>query len=195
MSISHLLEDFGSLAQGTPVSLTDVSLEEQKLEAFEKGYQAGWDDSTQSGSDDSRRISADFEQNLQDLSFTYQEAHVASLNALKPLLDQMVSTVLPAMVQKTLGSQISELLHDLAKKHGSQPIEIVVAPANSATIGDFLNQSTQQDIKLVEEPSLADGQVYIRFGSQEREINLNEVLTSIDQAVVGFFEEAQRETA
>ncbi len=195
MSISHLLEDFGSLAQGTPVSLTDVSLEEQKLEAFEKGYQAGWDDSTKSGSDDSRRISADFEQNLQDLSFTYQEAHVASLNALKPLLDQMVSTVLPAMVQKTLGSQISELLHDLAKKHGSQPIEIVVAPANSATIGDFLNQSTQQDIKLVEEPSLADGQVYIRFGSQEREINLNEILTSIDQAVVGFFEEAQRETA
>jgi len=195
MSISHLLEDFGSLAQGTPVSLTDVSLEEQKLEAFEKGYQAGWDDSTKSGSDDSRRISADLEQNLQDLSFTYQEAHVASLNALKPLLDQMVSSVLPAMVQKTLGSQISELLHDLAKKHGSQPIEIVVAPANSATIGDFLNQSTQQDIKLVEEPSLADGQVYIRFGSQEREINLNEVLTSIDQAVVGFFEEAQRETA
>ena len=195
MSISHLLEDFGSLAQGTPVSLTDVSLEEQKLEAFEKGYQAGWDDSTKSGSDDSRRISADLEQNLQDLSFTYQEAHVASLNALKPLLDQMVSSVLPAMVQKTLGSQILELLHDLAKKHGSQPIEIVVAPANSATIGDFLNQSTQQDIKLVEEPSLADGQVYIRFGSQEREINLNEVLTSIDQAVVGFFEEAQRETA
>ena len=195
MSISHLLEDFGSLAQGTPVSLTDVSLEEQKLEAFEKGYQAGWDDSTKSGSDDSRRISADFEQNLQDLSFTYQEAHVASLNALKPLLDQIVSTVLPAMVQKTLGSQISELLHDLAKKHGSQPIEIVVAPANSATISDLLNQNTQHDITFVEEPSLADGQVYIRFGSQEREINLNEVLTSIDQAVVGFFEEAQRKTA
>ena len=39
MSVSHLLEDFGALTRGDMVEMTDVLLEEQRLEAFEKGYQ------------------------------------------------------------------------------------------------------------------------------------------------------------
>ena len=195
MSVSHLLENFGAYARGTPVALTDVSLEEQKLEAFEKGYQAGWDDSVKAGSDDTRRVSADFAQNLQDLSFTYQEAHSAVLGSLRPLLDQMVSTVLPAIAQKTLGLQLSELLQSLVSEHGAQPVEIVAAPTNIATLEGLLDASDQMAVTAVEEPSMAEGQVYIRFGTQEREINITDVLAAIEQAVAGFYEQDQRESA
>lgn len=195
MSISHLLEDFGAYVEGTPVSLTDVSLEEQRLAAFEKGYQAGWDDAVKAETEDSRRISTDFAQNLQDLSFTYQEAHSAVLQSLRPLLEQMVGTVLPALVQKTLGLWITELLQELAEEHGAQPIELVTAPANATALESLLGEAAPMSISILEEPTLTEGQVYIRFGSQEREIDMDDVLSAINRTVTGFFEENQRNTA
>ena len=195
MSIGHLLEDFGEFARGTPVAITDVSLEEQKLEAFEKGYQAGWDDSAKAQSDDSRHIASDFSQNLQELSFTYHEAHAAVLKSLEPLLRQMVETVLPQAAHQTLGARLTDVLHELAKKQGAQPVELVTSPSNVTALEELVTAETAMPVTITEEPSLGDGQVYIRFGQVEREIDLTEVLQGIDQAVSGFFEENRKETA
>lgn len=195
MSVSHLLEDFGAYARGTPVALTDVSLEEQRLEAFEKGYQAGWDDSARAANEEHRTISADFAQTLKDLSFTYHEAQIAILNGLKPLMDQIMSTVLPSLVHQALCAQISELLHELAQEHSDQPIEIVTAPLNIPALEAMLQEQDTPPVSLVEEDSLAEGQAYLRFGSQEREIDLKAVHTAIEQAVTGFFDQTEREIA
>ncbi len=195
MSISHLLEDFGAYARGTPISLTDVSLEEQRLEAFEKGYQAGWDDSVKAQNDDSRHITADFARNLQELSFTYHEAHAAALNSLEPLLRQMVEVVLPKVAHETLGARLSEVLENVAKTQGSGPVEIITAPANVTALEEILTDDPAMPMRVIEEESLADGQVYIRFGNTEHEIDLNQVLEGLDLAVGGFFEENRKETA
>lgn len=195
MSVSHLLEDFGAYARGTPVALTDVSLEEQRLEAFEKGYQAGWDDSARAANEEHRTISADFAQTLKDLSFTYHEAQIAILNGLKPLMDQIMSTVLPSLVHQALCAQISELLHELAQEHSDQPIEIVTAPLNIPALEAMLQEQDTPPVSLVEEDSLAEGQAYLRFGSQEREIDLKAVHTAIEQAVTGYFDQTEREIA
>lgn len=195
MSISHLLEDFGAYTRGKPVSLTDVSLEEQKLEAFEKGYQAGWDDCAKAESEDQRSISVALAQNLKDLSFTYHEAQSAVLQSLRPLLEQIMQTVLPEIMQKTLGLQIVELLQDLAREHGNPPVGIVISPADFRALDGLIDQDSPMPITLSEEPSLAEGQAYLRFADQEREIDLNGVLSSIEQAVNGFFKLAQEESA
>jgi flagellar assembly protein FliH len=195
MSISHLLEDFGAYARGKPISLTDVSLEEQRLEAFEKGYQAGWDDSVKAQSDDSRHITADFARNLQELSFTYNEAHAAALNALEPLLRQMIEVVLPKVAHETLGARLIEVLADLAKTQGTAPVELVTAPANVAALEEIITDDPAMPMRVIEEQSLADGQVFIRFGDTEHEIDLTQVLDGLDLAVTGFFEENRKATA
>ncbi|VAV97123.1 hypothetical protein MNBD_ALPHA07-660 [hydrothermal vent metagenome] len=195
MSISHLLEDFGAYARGTPISLTDVSLEEQRLEAFEKGYQAGWDDSVKAQSDDSRHITADFARNLQELSFTYHEAHAAALNSLEPLLRQMVEVVLPKVARETLGTRLIEVLEDLTKTQGTGAIELVTAPANVTALEGILPDDPAMPMNIIEEGSLADGQVFIRFGNTEHEIDLTQVLEGLDLAVTGFFEENRKEIA
>jgi len=195
MSISHLFEDFGAYARGTPISLTDVSLEEQRLEAFEKGYQAGWDDSVKAQTDDSRHITADFARNLQELSFTYHEAHAAALNSLEPLLRQMVEVVLPQVAQETLGARLVEVLQQLAKSQGTGPVELVTAPANATALQGLLSDDPAMPISIIEEQSLADGQIFIRFGNTEHEIDLTQVLQGLDLAVTGFFEENRKETA
>lgn len=195
MTISHLLEDYGSLAPEKPVTITEDSLEEQKLEAFEKGYQAGWDDCLKAQLDDAKRVSTDLAQNLHELSFTYQEAYSALQNSLTPLLQQMVQVVLPRAAHATLGARITELLGELAADHGRQPVEIVSAPASVVAVEQMIAPDLPLQVTVSEEPSLAEGQVFIRIGETEREIDLSEVLAEIDRSVAGFIEENQKDVA
>ena len=195
MSIGHLLEDYSDFKSGAPVTLTDVSLEERRLAAFESGYQAGWDDCLKAQSENSLRVSSDLAQNLHELSFTYQEAYASILKSLQPLLRGMVDAVLPHAAQATLGSRISEMLHELAKEHGQQPVQIVTAPSNMTAIEELLADDLPIPVTVNSETSLGDGQVLIRIGGTEREVDLSGVLAEIDRSVAGFFEENQKDIA
>jgi len=187
MSISHLLEDFSALAEGDPVALTDVALEEEKLAAFERGYQAGWDDSTKAATDDASHISADFAQNLQDLSFTFHEAQVAALKALKPLLDQMVEAVLPRLAQDSLGERVREILHDFLNAQESGKVTLLTAPANAPTLESLLNGEDHLSVSVISEPGMAEGQVRLRLEDQEQEIDTKAVLSAISDAIEAYY--------
>lgn len=195
MAISDRLEDFGGYVRGAAVSLTGVALEEARLASFEKGYQAGWDDALKAQAEDSRQISADFAQNLRDLSFTYEEAYTAVMDGLRPLLEEMLATVLPEMARQSLGARLAEQLHEIAREHGRRPVEIVAAPADMAALQDLAGVDTSLTLTLSEEPSLAEGQVFLRFGECEREIDLADLLQGLGETVAGYFEETRKETA
>lgn len=195
MGISHMLEDFSAQAEGDPVSLTELSLEEVRLEAFENGYKAGWDDAAKAQEDDLRRISADFAGNLRDLSFTYHEACSGMMAALRPVLTGMVETVLPKLAYDTLGARVVEQLEQIARSGMSQPVEIVTAPSNLEALETLLAGHEELPAVLRPEPSLGDGQVHIRFGTSEHEIDLDSVLTDIGTAMTGFISQTQKESA
>ncbi|GAW36395.1 hypothetical protein RA2_03465 [Roseovarius sp. A-2] len=195
MTIAHLLEDFGESLRGTAISITDISLEEERLAAFETGYQAGWDDAVKSQKEDERRITADLAQNLQDLTFTYEEAYAAVLNALHPLLEQMVATVLPPLSQDTLAPRLAEILQEKALDHGRQPIVIAAAPGDMNRMETLTETLPGLDITLAEDDTLAPGQIFLRFGETEEEVNLDSVLRAIEHAVSGFFEENRKAIA
>lgn len=193
MSITHLLENFDETPQGGQVSITDVSLEEERLAAFETGYQAGWDDAVKAQTEDARRITADLAQNLQDLRFTYEEAHAAVMQALKPLLTQMTTTVLPGLAQESLGPRLAEMLHDLAHDQGHLNVEIASSPDDAARLAHLLEADPAVEATLAEDDTLGSGQVYLRFGEAEHEIDLGEVLAGIDAAIRSFFDQHQHE--
>jgi len=195
MTIAHLLEDFGEALRGTAISITDVSLEEERLAAFETGYQAGWDDAVKSQAEDERRISADLAQNLQDLTFTYEEAYAAVLNSLHPLIEEMVATVLPPLGRDTLVPRLAEILQEKVRDHGREAIVIAVAPGDMTRIATLIETLPDLDIALAEDDTLAPGQIFLRFGETEDEINLESVLNAIGHAVSGFFEENRKAIA
>lgn len=195
MSITHLLEDFGGTLRGTPVSITDISLEEERLASFEKGYQAGWDDAAKSQAEDQRSVTADLAQSLQDLTFTYEEAYAAVLQSLRPLLEQMVATVLPTISQQTLAPRLADLLRARVKAHGHQSFEIVTAPDDMTRMEILTEALPDMQIALRQDDTLARGQLYLRFGVTEEEIDLKSVLDAIEQAVSGFFDENRKAIA
>lgn len=195
MGLARILEDFGTYdpAPDARFELSDVALEEQRLEAFEQGYKAGWDDAIKAQGDDQTRVAADFARNMQDLSFTYHDASNQLTKALNPLLTQVVEKVLPELAHATLGMQVVEQITDMAKTQAGQPVEIVVSPTNATSISALAEQELGMPISIVEESSLGEGQVYLRFGQVEREINLDQVLGGISDAVDAFFHQTEQE--
>lgn len=199
MALSEILEDFQQQPAGPAAPLTDVGLEDQKLEAFEKGYQAGWEDSARAQQESETRIAEDFARNISDLSFTYEEAQTGLLAAMEPVVREMVNAVLPAMAHDTLGARVTEMLREEIAAHGRQPVRLTTAPDSAPALRAILPEDAPLPVEIDESPTFAPGQVQIRFGeSSEREIDLGEVLEGIRTASEGFFQEIHdsiRETA
>ncbi|MCV3269884.1 FliH/SctL family protein [Roseobacter sinensis] len=196
MSLSHRYRNFGGpKAPEAKESDANVAVsEDQQLEAFEKGYQAGWDDAVKAQADSVTKISAEFGQNLQDMSFTYNEALSKLTLSLKPVLTEIVDKLLPDMAQRTLGPQIVDQLMDMIKQQPHQPIEIVVAPSNVETIQSLAEDKLSEPFEIVTEPSLGDGQAFVRIGEVERSVDLEAILSGVREALTAFFHETEQET-
>ncbi|GGF66869.1 ABC transporter ATP-binding protein [Mameliella alba] len=200
-ALAELLEDFGAKAKAAgPAAqpepseprITEAEIEGQKLEAFEKGYRAGWDDAVKAQSDDRTRISSAFGQHLQDLSFTYHEAYTQVMNAVTPLLDEMVRSLLPEMARQTLGHHIVQQLQAMSLEIGRMDVVIAVHPDRVEAVEPLLEQDFGFPICLTPDDSLAEEQADIRFGATERQIDLSDLAASLAEAVAGFAHDNQR---
>lgn len=198
-ALQDLLDDFSEIsvpaAQAASPTFNEADLEGQKLEAFENGYRAGWDDAVKAQSDDRSRISSAFGQHLQDLSFTYHEAYSQVMNAMAPLLDEMVAALLPEMARATLGHHIVEQLQGMAQEIGALEVVVAVSPANVEAVSPLLEGEFSFPIQLVEDDTLADEQADIRLGQTEKQIDLGDLIASVSEAVDGFAHDNRRKLA
>lgn len=195
MSVSHRYRNFGSAGRaessGKPES--DDQIEQDKLAAFEAGYQAGWDDSTKAQADTRDQISSDFARSLQEMSFTYHEALSKLTLSLKPVMTEIIDRLLPELVAQSLAGHILEQIEELLKGGVSQQIEIVVAPQNVDLVRRIGDEKIDSPFTVIGEPAVADGQAFVRIGSNEQEIDISSVVAGISGAMNAFFFEAQKE--
>jgi hypothetical protein len=170
------------------VILDRVALEDEKLASYDTGYRAGWEDSNAAQSDDQTRMKADLARNLQTLGFTYHEARSHILRAIEPLMLQIVGRLLPEIARETLAPFVLETLMPIAETLGDAPVRLVLNPASRAPVEALLEQATGLPVVIEEEPTLGEGQVYIKLGSVEAEVDLDQATADIAAAVRGFFE-------
>lgn len=179
---------------GDQLQISASEMEEARLAAFEKGYKAGWDDAVAAQATEAARQKADMARALQDLAFTYHEAHGHVLRAMEPLLQDMVTKVLPLVARKALGQVALEALRPLAEEMAGAPVTVMVNPANRAVVEALLTEAGSLPLRCVEEPSLGDGQVYLRMGDSETRVDLDGVIAAIGTALTAFFA-SQKENA
>lgn len=182
-------------AAGNTVVLDTMLLEESKLGAYDSGYAAGWEDATAAQSDDQNRVRADLARNLQSLGFTYHEARAHVLKALEPLLRQITGQLLPELARDALAPMILEILMPMAEKMADSPIALVLNPAARPAVEALLEQATGLPMTLQEEPSLSEGQIYLRLGAVETQVNLDRAIAEITAAVRGFFETPKKDNS
>lgn len=164
-----------------------TAVEEAKVASFEQGYSAGWDDAVAAQQGDQTRIRADLARNLQSLAFTFQDARSHVLQAIRPLILEMVDRLLPEIAREALAPTVLEALTPLADDLADAPLILVLNPAVRGQIEDLVAQATGLPMEIDEEPSLPEGQVYIRFGPTETKVDLSQVTADIAIAVRAFF--------
>jgi len=180
--------DTVSAADGSLQPLVEATaVEEAKVASFEQGYSAGWDDAVSAQQGDQTRIRADLARNLQSLAFTFQDARSHVLQAIRPLILEMVDRLLPEVAHEALAPTVLEALSPLADDLADAPLTLVLNPAVRGQVEDLVAQATGLPMVIEEEPSLPEGQVYIRFGPTETKVDLTQVTADIAIAVRAFF--------
>ncbi|ATG37472.1 MULTISPECIES: hypothetical protein [Phaeobacter] len=187
MTIAHLLEDFAMDTPAVPVAeVSEELLEEKRLESYEKGYSAGWDDAVTAKDKETTHVSSELANSLEDLSFTFHEAQTQLLESLDPMFKVLTSAVLPDAMAASFGHHIVDQLTDMAKSQADQAINIVVSPGEGATVRALLTKSFTVPVQVREDVMLSSGQAYLKVGGIEREINSSALINSIQDSIEAF---------
>jgi flagellar assembly protein FliH len=189
MTISHLLEDFSIATAEADVAqmISDDALEDLRLASFEQGYTAGWDDAIRAQAEDQSRITGALGRNLEDLSFTYQEALVQMMTTVEPVFHALLERVLPEALMQTIGVQIVEQCTEMAKDQLDQPVRIVVPAGAADKVRPMVSKTLAMKVEVVESRTLKAGQVHLEVGGSEREIDQERLVASLRQSVEAFF--------
>ncbi len=194
MAISHLLEDFSlSNASNEPLQLmSEDSLEDLRLATFEQGYKAGWDDAVKAQADDQTRITGELGRNLEDLSFTYQEALGQMIAGVEPVFRAMVETVLPEAMTQTLGLHIVETCCELARDQVAEPISVLVPIGAGQSVKSILADNLHMQVDVLESSEMGPGQADVRIGNRECEIDCELLLSALRSSVEAFVSDSTK---
>lgn len=160
--------------------------------AFEEGYQAGWDDAVRAETANQSNVSTEFAKNLLDIGFSFHEARTQIMRALRPLLMEIISKVVPHSMSETIGHSVLEELTPIIDSAANQPIRILVSIDNIAAINAVLAAEISMPLDVVEEPTFSSGQVQIRCGSVERCLDFSKAISRISDVVEAVYELNQK---
>ncbi|WP_039017061.1 hypothetical protein [Halocynthiibacter namhaensis] len=169
-------------------AMTEVQSEEAKLESFENGYKAGWDDAARSHTDNLDNVSVELGRNLQELSFTFHEARTQVLKDMRAVFEELFSKILPKVAAETLPAIIAEQINEIVGREVDTRIELRVHPSNQDIVGQFVAAQTHLNVDVVPEPAFGEGQARLVFASGEQNIDLSKILETAAQKTEGFFE-------
>lgn len=195
MSIAHLLTEFSADSAETETTrlISELELEEERLAAFERGYSAGWEDAITAQGRERAEAIARVKQSLEDLSFTYHEAHGQMILSLRQVVGALVTQVLPRALVRSMASRLTEELTEMIAQDGGSPVEIRVAPGLDPDLESAIASVTTIPLAPVEDSELAPGQIVLRIGEDERELDLDRLLDGMKRAVEGYFEQLELE--
>lgn len=187
------LEEFGPAPVIAPEP--DAAEDEGKLQAYEQGYGAGWEDATKAQSGAKADLDAEVAQHLQRLAFGYQEARQHVLQSLDPLLTEITSRLLPALAVETLAPLVLEALVPLAEDLADAPIVLRVSPDARDAVERLVTNAIGLPCRIIEDDGLRGGCVLIATEKAEVQVDVDAAVASITQAVRDFFVVSRMETA
>lgn len=194
MTLVTLLEDFGTAKSQPATSPPSAPVQDDatRLAVFEDGFKAGWDDAMSAQNEDAHRISSQFAQNLQDLSFTYHEAVAHVTKSLRPVLTQTVGILLPKIAFQSIGSQIIEQIDTLIQSSAQPNVKILTSAEDHDAISSLLDRDVGFPVTCEVNLDLTSGQAEMVFDDGEVSIDCQEALDQITALFDGFVFENER---
>ena len=155
------LENFATYPQ-----LAEEDASKARALAYDEGFAAGWEEAVAAEVTERARLRTDLDARLQDLSLTWQEARDHALNALSPVLDAVVTKVLPAMARTVLAELIIEHFTPIAREATRKPVALAVCPEDVAALQERLLDHDDLPFQIVADDTLLPGQCVLRSAAE-----------------------------
>lgn len=191
MTRSLILQDFASSPSDPSFGFTagaagpDVPLQDEldALASYDTGYKCGWADCAQAEAEERDGVAADLAKNLSTAELTYEAARRDVIASLGPFFEDVAATLLPKMAAAALVPTVLAELGALAEGQTAQHIEIHANPSACAAL-ERLGETEQLGHLIVRpEPAFAEGQVSIRVGAEQRDLDMNSAAARIAEAI------------
>ena len=169
--------------------ISELMLEETRLEAFERGYKDGWEDATRAFEKEQSRLSQDLVQNLSDTAFTYHEARSAFLSDMDDLFAGLLAQVLPKLAPAALTNCLVEEVRDLISEVSDRPMTIQVPVGMQTVVAAALKAADAGSAEITETSDLSEGQARLILPPSERIVDLPVALARLADLVSRFFTE------
>lgn len=195
-SIAHRYTDFGAhRMDGQIVDPVPVEhVEDQKLQAFEEGYQAGWTDAEKNHASEHKTLGEEMLKDLRNQALTYQDALARLNRGLKPMFEQIMMTLLPKTASTALRAHVIEQLVALSATQTQAQITVRVSEPAQPMIEELLDDAALKlPVSVCVDPTLSPHQMFVSLDMVEREINLDAVCSEITAAMTAFNFHSQTE--
>jgi len=159
--------------------------------AFNDGVKTGAEAATQAFEAEKLRTLAPILEALNDMAFSQVEARQAMLGSLRPMVEQLVESILPQCAAQGLAAEISGIVAIACEKSPTSQIIIRVAPDAVAAIKELLTPA-KADFTVEPDPALDALHVKISWQGGYDDINLDAALNDMRSAVNSFFMTQQK---
>ncbi len=162
------------------------SFEALRDSAYSDGVKSGADAASRAFEDEKIRTLAPILEALNDMSFSQIEACQTMLKSMRPMIEQLVETVLPDSARLGFGAEVAALLCKAYEKAPTARIIICVAPDAVASIQSLLAPS-KADFSVEGDSALNGLQARVNWQGGYDQINLDEALKDVRTAIDTFF--------
>ncbi|MEM7722763.1 MAG: hypothetical protein AAF376_10340 [Pseudomonadota bacterium] len=194
---NYTLDDFGGGRSDVPLlgpapdgAAQSQAPDEDRLAAYEAGYQSGWDDCASAEAEAHRNVGADLAANIAEIAITYDRARGDVLSGLGPLFEEIAGQFLPALATEAIAPAVIAELEEAARVASDGRVKLVASPNTLPTLEKLVEERDDLDVSLQAEPAYADGQVSIQFGQEHRKIDLTDAANRMAEAIRAFVQTA-----
>ena len=194
--MASYLEDFGPdtlVFEGGPDE--SAAGEEQRLAIFEQGYSAGWEDALAAQARNTQVASEEFANNLNDLSFTYQEAVQHVVAGLVPFFEALAETLVPDALDAGFVQRIARQLSEAVGVNGAAEVKVRCSPSRQPLLSSALPTLIDMPVSVVTDAAFQDDAVSIDFETSQRHFDLSELSDHVRQSIDAFAFQTKKDRA
>ena len=188
------LEDFGNVRPFTKPA--PPAAEAPQADRYEEGYNAGYDDAMAQVESEQGRLAETFAERLMGLDLDRRAAMGTALTALEPAMREIFDRLLPHAAERSFLPILMQEIRS-AFEGDAVAMTVLVAPEDHARLVRLLERADfgSERVTVRSEPALSINQALLRWEGQERRVDLEGVLTALDDALETFLSTMDRGTS
>ena len=154
MKISNFLEEFSANEFDQNNDSKIIAVEEDKLESFEQGYKAGWDDALAAQTEIETQNVSKLNQAISDLSFNQYSALDTASRHTTSLFREILDIIFPKMINQMLQNEIIFELNKALKVNLAPEIKIFLNKEQIPRMQKFSNICKEEGILVEAHPDI-----------------------------------------